>query len=208
MMKELQELVARSVEARGYREGWTDGMFAARQICKAVEELAELATAIEWKLKPPAWIAALDAAATLARLHFDGEDETGWLLSVDIDVANWEAPDVAIPLLVLADVLGIDLGAAIQEKVTGDVARGVRGERPEVPMDVSRKATALEWSSDMPTEPGFWWWRGDEVADASVVRVVERRGEFRFCFPGNTNRFGVELGQWAGPLVPPAEVAE
>lgn len=41
--RSAQERVAASVAARGYRDGWTAEQFAARQVCKLTEELAELA---------------------------------------------------------------------------------------------------------------------------------------------------------------------
>lgn len=46
-MKELQALVAKAVADRGYRQGWTDEQFAARQICKAAEKLGELAETLD-----------------------------------------------------------------------------------------------------------------------------------------------------------------
>lgn len=51
----LQSTVARVVEARGYREGWSDDAYLARQMCKAVEELAELAESIAWGKRKPHW---------------------------------------------------------------------------------------------------------------------------------------------------------
>lgn len=139
-MKELQAQVAQAVAERGYREGWTPEQYAARQICKAVEELDELAKAIQWKRHPtygsslvPLWAQSLSDAAFEAEGDFDNDSAARpWDDVDDLRLADAikELPDIIIPLLVLADTLGIDLEQAIREKALGDVARGVRGEKP------------------------------------------------------------------------------
>ena len=37
----LQKMVAKAIQQRGYRQGWNDGQFAARQVAKVQEELGE-----------------------------------------------------------------------------------------------------------------------------------------------------------------------
>lgn len=134
-MKELQALVAKAVADRGYRQGWTDEQFAARQICKAVEELGELILAVIWQHghNNPAWYLSLMDAKENAREAFDSFDAGFWSYVDDIDTDEIvaELPDVLIPLLVLAETLDIDLEQAVREKVLGDVSRGVRGEKPK-----------------------------------------------------------------------------
>lgn len=129
-MKELQALVAKAVADRGYRQGWTDEQYAARQICKAVEELSELSGAIQNPFQFD-WMAYLEQAEFEARDCFD--DKASWehIKGVKKGIVAIELPDVLIPLLVLAETLGIDLEQAVREKVLGDVARGVRGEKPK-----------------------------------------------------------------------------
>lgn len=119
-----QQRIAAAVEARGYRAGWTDGEFAARQIAKAAEELHELAGAIgHWC----DWADPLEGAARYIRWAFDVRSE--WLgYEVDAETVRRELPDVLIPLLVLAEALGLDALALAEAKAAADVARGVRGE--------------------------------------------------------------------------------
>jgi NTP pyrophosphatase (non-canonical NTP hydrolase) len=133
---DLQTVVAGAVAARGYRAGWTDEQFAARQVCKAVEELGELAEAIEWTADGrPAWARSLKDSAHLARVSFDGR--FGYIragdtvAAVDRELVASELADVAIPLFALADALGIDLAQAVRDKVAADVARGVRRDTAE-----------------------------------------------------------------------------
>jgi hypothetical protein len=66
----------------------------------------------------------------------------------------------------------------------------------------------LVWSDEAPTEAGYYWWR--QTPEESPVPVRVRLGDgmncrdFRMYLAGNSNSFGVDGGQWAGPLVPPA----
>lgn len=130
-LQELQTLVAQAVEARGYRQGWTDEQYAARQVCKAVEELGEVQAAIEWRSWIPNWAGGLQFTGLYARKSFDGMDDWGQVVDVDCKKVAPELADVVIPLLVLAETLGIDLEQEIRTKALGDVERGVRGEKPE-----------------------------------------------------------------------------
>ena len=117
-----QEIVAANVAARGYRDGWALGQLAARQIAKLCEELAELAGAIDAEMP---WIDYLEYAGRAARLAFD--DSSAWDDVILIrDTAENELPDVAVPLFVLSDLLGVDAGQAAIDKSSADVARGVR----------------------------------------------------------------------------------
>lgn len=126
-MKELQALVAKAVADRGYRAGWTDEQFAARQICKAVEELAEVGECIKWIYHNPSWIDSLQDIGAQARGYFD--DNRAWYQAESFyPEISQEIADVLIPLLCLADVLGIDLEQVIREKALGDAQRGMRGE--------------------------------------------------------------------------------
>lgn len=130
--QELQTLVAQAVAARGYREGWADEQYAARQVCKAVEELGEVQTAIEWRSWAPNWAGGLQFTSLYARRSFDSIDDWGQVVDVDCKKVAPELADVVIPLLVLAETLGIDLEQEIRTKALGDVDRGVRGEKPEM----------------------------------------------------------------------------
>lgn len=122
-----QEMVAEAVEARGYRAGWTAEQYVARQIAKAVEELAELARVTDWWDAPPTpeWYFELDIAAHTARDWFDAAGDD-LVPALDLDIIRRELPDVLIPLLCLAEAVGLDLLALARAKAGADVARGVR----------------------------------------------------------------------------------
>jgi NTP pyrophosphatase (non-canonical NTP hydrolase) len=193
-MKNLQELVAKSVAERGYREGWTDEQFAARQVCKAVEELEELAASIQWTDAAqlswlPDWVGYLSEAGHEARAAFDGPPER-WqeVGGFDLEAVTSELADAAIPLLALADTLGIDLEQAIRDKVTGDVARGVRGDKPEA------------WASERPAGPGWYWRCAPDSDDAWEAVLVKRARDGALIFQkiGQNWDFGVERfgGKW------------
>ncbi len=117
-----QEIIAANVAARGYMDGFLLGPLAARQIAKLCEELAELAGAINADMP---WIDYLKHAGYHARLAFD--DKAAWDgVTLNVDIAEAELPDVAVPLFVLADVMRMDVGQAAIDKSVADVARGVR----------------------------------------------------------------------------------
>lgn len=176
-MKELQALVAKAVADRGYREGWTDEQYAARQICKATEELAELTSTILWNSTGRDWSSLALDAGEWAR---DAFDEETWhdVKSISSEKAAQELPDVIIPLLVLADVLGIDLEQAIREKVLGDIERGVRGEKPAKQEQVSEYEQIIR-NVERALEPVGWERAPSDVAEVDalaweVTRLVKR----------------------------------
>jgi hypothetical protein len=70
----------------------------------------------------------------------------------------------------------------------------------------------LVWSDEAPTEEGYYWWR--QTLEGFPVPVRVRLGDgmncrnLRMYLAGNNNSFGVDWGQWAGPLIPPADGAQ
>jgi len=68
------------------------------------------------------------------------------------------------------------------------------------------EARELKWSSERPTVPGWYWWRGNGMTE--VVKVYQRDAIVRLAFM-NGNRFVLAhitaVDEWAGPLVPPEE---
>lgn len=189
-MKELQELATRCVT----REDWTDEQYAARQICKAVEELGELAKSIIWQDENrfPQWWLDLGKADFEARRALDGKGPGGkcWgnIRAVNRSIAATELADVIVPLLVLADTLGIDLEQAIRDKVAG-----VRGEAPEadawwcsqcgVAMDATEAQKRLaeegavycdkckKWWNDNPPEPQAQWVPLSELRPGAIFET-------------------------------------
>lgn len=177
-MRELQALVAQAVADRGYREGWTDEQYAARQICKAVEELSELQTGISWFLRLLPFVTGLRLTGQYAQQDFDQPDGWDEVVGVDLEVIAAELPDVVIPLLVLADTLGIDLEQAIREKVLGDIGRGVRGEKPSPQEQISEYEQIIR-NVERALEPVGWKRAPSDVAEVDalaweVTRLVKR----------------------------------
>ena len=114
-----------AVRERGYLEGWTPEQAAARQIAKLTEELAELADAVNLNYVDGDWLTALRTAGALARRAFDDHDR--WQLATcNPWVVEAELPDIMVPALVLAQVLGMDAVTAARNKAINDASRGVR----------------------------------------------------------------------------------
>ncbi len=135
-INELAATALAAVTARGYRN-CDDTQFIARNLCKATEELGECCDPIfthrdmaDPTVPLPAfgrvdqWACDVSYSATSARFAFDawGDGVHG----IDADVIRAELPDVLIPLLCAAAVLGVDVEAAVLAKAGADVARGVR----------------------------------------------------------------------------------
>jgi len=126
-MTNYQSEIAANVAARGYREGWTDEQYAARQVCKLGEELGELTWWVTWNCIRPYWHGTAQTLRDECKIDFD-ETEQFWA-NVAInspDQAAAEAADMLVVLYNLADALGVDLNALALEKSRADVERGVR----------------------------------------------------------------------------------
>lgn len=123
-----QRRIYEAVKARGYRDGWTPQEFFARNIAKAVEEIAEAAEAIG--NDEADWLMLLHYVAKEAREWFDGNqvDEFVWVEEWAAD----ELADVYVTLCCAAEALGeltgrdIDLADLALAKAERDVERGVR----------------------------------------------------------------------------------
>lgn len=139
---DAQRQVAESVAKRGYRDGWTAEQFLARQVCKLVEELAELTLTIAkvWpggRLYWP-WQQIIDKAGLAARLSFDDPAEWHDVAVMDLAALKSEAADMQVVLFNIAAAIGeleggqpFDVVQAAVDKATRDEARGVRGVRGE-----------------------------------------------------------------------------
>lgn len=71
--RSAQSRVRDAVEARGYRDGWTDEQFLARQVCKLQEELAELCRPIVDM--PEGLDDTIASTGSFARMAFDEIDK-------------------------------------------------------------------------------------------------------------------------------------
>lgn len=121
----LQRDVLGAVTARGYREGWTDQPFMARQVAKAVEELGELAALFDFGTSHWSFLSELAEASQDARNAFDTES-WAWVEATAMGDLATEVADVMIPLLCIAEVAGFDALEAVRRKALGDVSRGKR----------------------------------------------------------------------------------
>ena len=126
-----QDRVARAVEARGYRDGWSDEQYAARQVAKLAEELGELVYFIcqRWgQAQEGPWEAHCVLAGQRARQEFDDPDAWNGAAIVDYDAAATELADIVVVAFTLADALGVDVVQAAITKAERDVNRGVRSD--------------------------------------------------------------------------------
>lgn len=124
-----QHDIASAVEARGYFNGYTDKQLFARQVCKMLEEAAELAECVQLpgNVSAAAYIMGMEA-----RRAFD--DKGAWDYEPDIDAprAMKEDADVTVTACCGGELLSritgqpFDVVEAAVEKAVSDVKRGVR----------------------------------------------------------------------------------
>jgi len=134
-MKTPQQQVAENTAARGYRDGWTAEQFAARQVCKLVEELQELNLHI-WSshslADAPYWESLLDRAGDNAKSHFDNEHAWHSICIDGVDEAKSELSDIQVVVFnlaaALAEITGepFDVVQAAVDKSAADIERGKR----------------------------------------------------------------------------------
>jgi len=130
-----QDRVARAVEARGYRDGWSDEQYAARQVAKlgeelgeAVENVATLGRAAHLNAERASWEETVKSSAYWARMAFDYMPMWERAAVLDSEALASEAADLQVVLFTLADVLGVDVVQAAITKAEADVNRGVRSD--------------------------------------------------------------------------------
>lgn len=111
-INELAAAALVAVTARGYRD-CDDTQFVARNLCKAGEEYGEAARgvmiddAIDGWDSPARWCWDTSDMERTARAVFDNWNAAG-VIGIDADTIRAELPDVLIPLLCAAAVLGLD----------------------------------------------------------------------------------------------------
>jgi len=136
-MPNYQAEIVANVDARGYRvkrDGirWTDAQYAARQVAKLTEELAELSAYIHHIQAGhggPQCVARWELELSTAAIHAESAFDSGTWGRAHIahaEKAADEAADMLVVLYNLADALGVDLNALALEKSRADVERGVR----------------------------------------------------------------------------------
>jgi hypothetical protein len=70
-------------------------------------------------------------------------------------------------------------------------------------------AATMNWTTDKPTKPGWYWYRRSGSSEALLVhhgfacdQIVELPGVDE---PVTFRTENIDNGQWAGPLEPPAQ---
>ncbi len=67
-----------------------------------------------------------------------------------------------------------------------------------------RPMSTYRWSTDQPTQPGWYWFRGKaHEADAFIV-LVDEAGQFQWP-DGGFQEVSLARGEWAGPIQEPKE---
>jgi hypothetical protein len=64
----------------------------------------------------------------------------------------------------------------------------------------------MKWTTEKPTESGWFWYRGPLSEDQPMVVHVYDVGKIFYTGPwpdGHTVRLERSFGEWAGPLEPP-----
>jgi len=128
----LQARVAKAVQERGYREGWTARQFLGRQTAKLLEELAEFSSPLIG-IVPEYLFGEIVVAGDTGKFQFDhGEWEDGYLSQDTLRNMRMELFDMQVVLVNMAAAIEsllneeCDLLKGAVEKAEVDVERGVR----------------------------------------------------------------------------------
>lgn len=143
--RDAQQIVAEATKKRGYREGWSDQVFLARQVVKLLEELGEMSYPIHQMPHMfnhyghpdnEGFEDVIDRIGNEASYLFDEKDPETWIyIFVRYDALEdmkSEAADCMVVLFNIADTLERMSGEKfdiIQEairKAQKDISRGVR----------------------------------------------------------------------------------
>lgn len=65
----------------------------------------------------------------------------------------------------------------------------------------------MEWSKELPTEEGFYWWRKGQARD--IVNIIRLRGGLMVDAGDEFEKLGFFTGsEWAGPIPEPTDPKE
>lgn len=119
--------IVRWLRARGYLAGWNADQFAARQLVKLMEELAEAMQAIEGGGEIMATFLQQVRLVGLAAHNVFDEPALFEDVTVSLPVLLREFPDLVVPVAGLAHAIEVpDMMAAGVQKARADAVRGVR----------------------------------------------------------------------------------
>ena len=120
-MNDAQDTVAANVAARGYRDGWTQEQFVARQLAKLQEETSE---AVYCLTTSKYWAGHSEDAGESAAKAF--RDRDAWLSPmVNFSRLRSELADIQVVIFAAA-ALDFDIVQAAIDKSGADITRGVR----------------------------------------------------------------------------------
>jgi len=60
------------------------------------------------------------------------------------------------------------------------------------------------WTKQKPTEPGWYWFRGEAHETDPFIVQVDEAGQFQWP-DGGYQEASLAKGEWAGPIQEPAE---
>ena len=63
-------------------------------------------------------------------------------------------------------------------------------------------ATAMNWTTDPPTQPGAYWFQPETVGRALLVEVRLTEGQLTVWWPKTHQPVGNVNGRWRGPIPP------
>jgi len=68
------------------------------------------------------------------------------------------------------------------------------------------KASGLTWTTEKPTQPGWYWWRKSRRHEIEIAKLWDVDNIYgQFHQDPHVFRVDEVGGEWAGPLAPPEE---
>lgn len=64
--------------------------------------------------------------------------------------------------------------------------------------------STYRWSTDKPTQPGWYWFRGKAHESDAFIVLVDEAGQFQWP-DGGFQEVSLARGEWAGPIQEPKE---
>lgn len=61
----------------------------------------------------------------------------------------------------------------------------------------------LRWTKEHPTEPGYYWFRNEEVE--GILQICKSVKGLYIMYHGNDEEWDLPEGEWAGPIQEPVE---
>jgi hypothetical protein len=62
----------------------------------------------------------------------------------------------------------------------------------------------LRWTTQKPTQAGWYWYRGQAHEEEPFIVQVDRAGQFQWP-DGGFQEVTLAKGEWAGPIEPPED---